>query len=391
MSDSYTETTRKSWVSRIRKSMMGVLIGFVLIVVSAIGLFWNEGSAVQTAKSLAEGAGLVVDVDSARLDPTNEGKLVHVSGEMKAGVPPSDAEFGVSADGLRLVRTVEMYQWEETRTTETRKTLGGSEYAVTTPTYVRAWSETQINSRNFMQPNDHANPDMRYRGAVFPAHDLTLGAFQPSEAIVNELPASQQVRVDETPGMAVQGRITGPVAAVDGVLYLGADPAQPRIGDLRVSYRLAPAGPVSIVGRQTSADLTPYQTKAGDRLLMVRTGTMSAVDMFEAADRAAVILAWVLRLLGALVMFLGFWLILKPLVVVADVVPLIGNVLGAGAGLVSLIATAILAPLVIAVAWLWYRPLVSIIMIAVGLAAAFGFRTWAARKAAAAAQPAPAR
>jgi hypothetical protein len=383
MSDSYTETTRKSWVSRIRESMMGVLIGLVLIVVSAIGLFWNEGRAVQTAKSLAEGAGLVVEVDSARLDPTNEGKLVHVSGEMKAGVPPRDAEFGVSADGLHLVRTVEMYQWEETRTTETRKT-DGSEYVVTTPTYARAWSETPIDSHQFMQPHDHANPDMRYRGAMFPAHDLTLGAFRPSEAIVNELPASQQVRVDETP-RELEGR------AVDGVLYLGADPAQPRIGDLRVSYRLAPAGPVSIVGRQTSADLTPYQTKAGDRLLMVRTGTMSAVDMFEAAEEAAVILAWGLRLLGALVMFLGFWLILKPLVVVADVVPLIGNVLGAGAELVSLIATAILAPLVIAVAWLWYRPLVSIIVIAVGLTAAFGFRTWAARKAAAAAQPAPAR
>ena len=40
---------------------------------------------------------------------------------------------------------------------------------------------------------------------------------------------------------------------------------------------------------------------------------------------------------------------------------------------------------VIAIAWLWYRPLVSIIVIAVGLAAAFGLRTLAARKAAAAA------
>lgn len=99
----------------------------------------------------------------------------------------------------------------------------------------------------------------------------------------------------------------------------------------------------------------------------------------------------ILRLVGVVAMFIGFALILNPLVVVADVVPFIGNVLGAGASLVSLIATAVLAPLVIAIAWLWYRPLVSIVVIVVGLAAAFGLRRLAARKTATAAQPAPAR
>ena len=48
-------------------------------------------------------------------------------------------------------------------------------------------------------------------------------------------------------------------------------------------------------------------------------------------------------------------MILNPLVVVADVVPFIGNVLSAGAGVVSLALTAVVAPVVIAIAWLWYR------------------------------------
>ena len=121
MSDTFTEVTTKGWGSRIGKSIKGVLFGLVLIVASVIGLFWNEGRAVQTAKSLAEGAGLVIDVDAARVDPANEGKLVHVSGEMKAGVQPRDPEFAVTADGLRLVRKVEMYQWKEEKKTETKK------------------------------------------------------------------------------------------------------------------------------------------------------------------------------------------------------------------------------------------------------------------------------
>ena len=89
-------------------------------------------------------------------------------------------------------------------------------------------------------------------------------------------------------------------------------------------------------------------------------------------------------------MFLGFMLILNPLVVVADVVPFIGNILSAGAGIVSLVLTAIVAPVVIAVAWFWYRPLVSAVVLAIGLALAYGFKRWASQQAAArnAAQPA---
>src|SRR5205823_1345142 len=152
----------------------------------------------------------------------------------------------------------------------------------------------------------HANPEMRYRGAQFLARDVTLGAFRPGESVVKELPASQPVRVDAAMAQALRGRIAGPVSAVDDVLYLGAEPAQPRIGDLRVSYRLAPAGPVSIVGRQTGADFAAYQTKAGDRLLMVQPGTASAVEMFKAAESANVIFTWILRLVGAVAMFIGF-------------------------------------------------------------------------------------
>jgi hypothetical protein len=117
----------------------------------------------------------------------------------------------------------------------------------------------------------------------------------------------------------------------------------------------------------------------------------SAADMFAQAQSENRILTWILRLVGVIAMFAGFMLILSPLVVVADVVPFIGNVLQAGAGIVSLLLTAIIAPVVIAIAWFWYRPLVSVIVLAVGLALAYGFKRLAARKAAARQQqPAPA-
>jgi hypothetical protein len=83
-------------------------------------------------------------------------------------------------------------------------------------------------------------------------------------------------------------------------------------------------------------------------------------------------------------------MILSPLVVVADVIPLVGDILGAGASLISFMATAVLAPLVIAIAWLWYRPLVSLIVIAVGAAVAFGLRMLRGSQKSTPRQPAPA-
>lgn len=360
-----------------------MLVGIVLIAVSTILLFWNEGYAVQTARSLDEGAGIVVTAQPAKVEPANEGKLVHVSGDLKAETALRDPEFGVTAKGLRLMRSVEMFQWKEESRTETRKNIGGSEETVTTYSYHRVWSEKRHDSGRFRRPEGHNNPEMRCRGSAVVARDATLGTFRRGERVLQQLPADQEVRVEPMVTNALRGLVSGPAHVVDGKLYLGVNPGEPRVGDLRISFRVAPEGLASIIGRQTGTDFTKYQTKTGERLLMARAGTRTADEMFKAAQDANRILTWLLRGAGALAMFFGFMMILNPLVVVADLVPLIGNILSAGALLVSLVLTALLAPLIVAVAWLWYRLLVSLIVIAIGFAAAYGFKPLAARRAAA--------
>jgi hypothetical protein len=388
--DSFTEVTRTSWGSRLGQSIIGVLIGIVLVIASVVLLFWNEGRAVQTAQSLGEGSRIVVDIDAARVDPANEGKLVHLTGDLKAEQPLRDQEFGVSADGLRLVRRVEMYQWKEERRTERHKNLGGSEDEVTTYSYHRVWSDSPINSSDFRHPDGHQNPPMRFRHLVVVARDARLGAFQPGEQVLRLLPAREAVRVDPGLASSLQARVGGAAQVVDGNIYIGSDPGEPHLGDLRISYELAPNGTTSIIGRQTGSDLTEYQTKAGDRLLIAEPGVRSAAEMFKEASDENRHLTWILRAVGAVIMFAGFALLLRPLVVVADVVPFIGSILGAGAALVALVLTAALAPLIIALAWLWYRPLLSIAALVIGFAIAFGLHRLARRKALAKAQPAPA-
>ena len=73
MSDSFTETTSVSWFGRLRRSVGGVVIGLLLIIGMVVLLFWNEGRAVTTARSLAEGAGAVVSVGADAVNAANEG------------------------------------------------------------------------------------------------------------------------------------------------------------------------------------------------------------------------------------------------------------------------------------------------------------------------------
>src|SRR3954469_6032298 len=189
-SDSFTVTETKSWFQCLSSAIIAVILGLLLVIGAGALLFWNESRAVTTARSLTEGAGVVAEVDSTRIDPANEGRLVHVSGELQPSKPLVDPTFGVTAnDAVRLVRTVEMYQWKEDSRTETHKKLGGGEESVTTYTYTRTWSDHPVQSSQFRQPNGHQNPAMRYAHFEAVAADATLGAFRPGEAALRRLSA----------------------------------------------------------------------------------------------------------------------------------------------------------------------------------------------------------
>ena len=387
MSDSFTELTSTSWLSRLWQSITGVLFGLLFIAGAIILLFWNEGRAIQTARSLAEGGKVVTDVAPDAVDSANEGSLIHVSGDATANAPLTDSEFSVSVVGLRLVRTAEMYQWEEKKQEETSRSFGGSEQTKTTYTYNKVWSDHAIDSQNFRQRDDHTNPAKQYSRFATTATDARLGAFRLDAPVLTLLPTSRVLRVDEQTASALRSRIAN-ARVVDGKIYLGNDPAVPQIGDYRISYELAPTGPVSIVGRQAGASIAQYQTKAGDRLLMAVPGEESATEMFKDAERENRTLAWVLRGVGIAALWLGAFLIVRPLVVVADVVPLIGDIIGAGAGLVALGFAIGAGSVVIAIAWLWYRPVVSVVALVIGGLAAFLLHRMAARRSAARGGPA---
>jgi hypothetical protein len=372
MSDSFREVTSVSWFGRIKRAVGGVIFGLILIVLIVIGLFWNEGRAVQTARSLAEGSGAVVSVGADSVDAGNDGKLVHVSGPVTADSGLSDPDFGIAAQGLRLSRSVEMYQWKEESRSETTKKLGGGEETVTTYSYSKVWDDSQIDSSDFKKPDGHQNPPMAIHSRTFQIPEGKLIAFDLDTPVLDRIEGDKDYSLSTDQSAAIKAAYTGtkPLSVVDGKIYLGNGNTTPALGDYRIGYELAPLGVVSIVARQAGSRFEPYQTQAGDALLMVDTGDVPAEKMFADAVSANTLITWLLRGAGLLLLTIGFALFLSPIGVILDVIPFLGSMARMGTGIIAFVLAILVGTTTIAIAWFWYRPLLAVAILAAGVIAA---------------------
>mmetsp|Transcript_6182 Transcript_6182/g.13988 ORF Transcript_6182/g.13988 Transcript_6182/m.13988 type:complete len:168 (+) Transcript_6182:1142-1645(+) len=114
---------------------------------------------------------------------------------------------------------------------------------------------------------------------------------------------------------------------------------------------------------------TSYSTKRGGSLLLLRSGYHTAGNLFLLAERDNIVVTWLVRFGGFLMMFLGLKMVSHPLEVVLDVIPCIGrlagDLIGGASGIMTCIVAAALSTLTIAIAWLAYRPFFSIMLLGV--------------------------
>ena len=355
----YTEVTSQSWFSRIGGAIKGVLIGILLVVIAFPLLFWNEGRAVKRYKTLKEGAGEVISIPVDTVDSANSGKLIHVTGRANTEAILSDTVFGVSANAIHLKREVEMYQWNENVSTKTKKKVGGGTEETKTFTYEKIWSDNLIKSGNFKE-SGHDNPGgMPYESRTYVADDVTLGAFKLPPSLVGMI--SSYTKLEITADTPIPEGLSDTARIHDSGFYIGTDPAAPQIGDIRVTYKAVYPADVSIIAKQTGNTFDAYSPpKSGGSILLLDMGTVPADAMFKSAQASNRMLAWILRLVGFLFFFAGFNLIFRPFSVVADVLPIMGKIVGAGTGMIAFLLAAMLSLGVIAIAWVAYRPLIGI-------------------------------
>ncbi|HEX3535856.1 MAG TPA: TMEM43 family protein [Stellaceae bacterium] len=367
--DSVTDVTTTGWLQRIGQSFVGALIGIVLVIGSIILLWWNEGRAVEAIRALDRGAHMVVEAKADAVDPGNDGKLVHVSGQTATKAPARDDVFGVGGgDLLRLKRTVEMFQWTEQKSTTTHKNLGGSETKETTYSYRKEWTEHPVDSSHFREANGHHNPPLPVRSQTFDSSDARLGPYRVDRGLLDEVSAFTSF--DAAPSNLPAGyRKTG------DALYRGDDESSPAIGDIRVRYKAVPAQMISFVAAQNGGGvLTPYRGADGYKIALAETGFVPAAAMFKDKAHEESIITWMLRAVGFVLMLIGFLLMASPLSVLVGVIPLFETLVGAGAFLLALIVSVPLTLLVIAAAWIAHRPLIGVGLIVVAIALAWALR-----------------
>ncbi|MBU1567286.1 MAG: TMEM43 family protein [Proteobacteria bacterium] len=364
--DSYTEVSNRSWFSRIGGAFKGIIVGLVLMAAAFGLLFWNEGRAVERYKTLKEGGGIVQTVSAQTVDSGNAGRLVHVTGRAETTETLTDPEMGVQAQAIALIREVEMYQWKESSRSETRKKLGGGEETVTTYTYGKEWSERIIDSASFKKPDGHSNPGrMAYQSKTIRAENVRLGAFNLPGFLVRKiggespLTISSDVRPPLTQPGAVQMQTNG--------FYFGRDSNSPQVGDLRMTYRVVLPAEISLVARQVGTSFEPYKAAAGGTIELLSMGIHAADTMFQEAQQENTIMTWALRFAGFVLMAIGSNMLLAPLVVLADVVPAIGSLIGAGTKFISTLLSGVLSFITIAIAWFVYRPLLALSLLGVAV------------------------
>jgi hypothetical protein len=366
--DSVTDVTTTSWLSRILQSIVGALIGVLLVIGAVLLLWWNEGRAVEASRALAEGARQVVEVQASAADAAAEGKLVHLSGMMETKAPARDPAFRVGADNLlRLKRTVEMFQWTEHKSSRSQKNLGGSETTATTYSYQKEWSESAVDSSRFREAGSHRNPPMPVSSATIDSPEVRLGAYRVDRAVLSEVSAFTAFD-PQNPNLPAGYRKLG------DMLYRGDDSAAPAIGDIKIRYAAVPAQTISVVAAQGSGTLAPFHAANGYTIALAEPGVVPAASMFRDKAEAEGLWTWIWRAVGFVLMLFGFVLMSSPLSVLVGVIPLLEELVGIASFLLALIIAVPLTLIVIAAAWIVHRPLVGVGLIVAGLGLAYLLR-----------------
>ena len=274
------------------------LVSGIVLLLAAL---WLIGSNEQAAASWHEGMShhggdvLVLGKDAAP-GAGLYGRMVLVTGTPEVIEPPRDRDFRIRVDTPLLVRKVSMFQWREVR-------VGGD------VSYQMDWVDHAVDSSKFVQPRGHANTQpFPFAGKRFMSPQVRLDNFLLAPAIVKALPAPLQPASPDFDHLPANLQASFQVH--DGELTTSADPAHPRLGDLRVRWLAAPLEQITVVARVDGDKLVPAKDAVDGHGFQVQLGQRSLTDVFaDLPIPPGAVWAW--RVLALLLAWAGAWLIVR--------------------------------------------------------------------------------
>ncbi|MBO7569063.1 MAG: TMEM43 family protein [Bacteroidaceae bacterium] len=417
----YQEKTTTGYGTRVGNSLKAVLMGFVLIIGATILLWWNEGRAVKTADMLEDAQGACVEMPNPdKKSAEFEGELVCATAMANTDETLTDTQFGISENAISLSRKVEYFQWVEHSESKSEDKLGGKQETTTTYTYSQEWVSSPVNSGDFKDP---AYQGKNYTWANIESQDVwaekvTFGAYVLNESLIHsissteavELNVNEQVLASMDKSVAdVYARIKGvpavnataaqaePAVAVDdsvktaipdsikqdnkvdleyvhqagNVIYLGRTMNAPEIGDVRITFEKTVPAKVTVVSQVEGNTFKPFVAKNKKKFQTLRMGKKTIEEIFEEENEANSMWTWILRIVGTLLVISGIKSLFSFVETLLKVVPFLSSLFAFGVGIIATIIGIVYSLIVIALAWIFYRPVLGIILLLIA-----GFLVW---------------
>ena len=394
----FTETRTTGYGSRLGNSCMGIPMGIILFLVATALLWWNEGRAVHRAqdiKQVAKTAQSIGDISNA--NTSLDGQLIHTTGTASTEDILSDDLFGIKTNALAIVRSAEYYQWKENEKHETKDKLGGKQEEIITYTYERDWTADPINSSRFKDPDYQGvnNVIWEIEDMRVIASNVSFGTYILPELFISDIVSKQSDNVSplmisaDNPAlkqlnenvMKALGDNVRPEAAqvkdslayvhvFGNQVYIGFNPSKPSIGDIRLTFeQLAPSCNISLIAVPTNGTFTTFQAKHDANEYELRVGTWTLDQMIKQANDENATLTWILRILGVIIVIAALKMIFGILVTILKLVPFLASIMNLGVSLVCGVLGFVWSLIVIAIAWIFYRPLlgIALLVIAAGL------------------------
>ena len=421
----YQEVTTTGYGTRVGNSFKAIGSGILLFLAGTALLWWNEGRAVKTEKMLDEAGSAYVEMENPnKKDASLEGELICGTALATTEDSLSDAQFGIGAKAISLTRKVEYYQWVEHSEEKKEDKLGGKEVTTTTYTYSKEWVSRPVESAQFKDPAYQSKNMVltTIEDAEQYAENVSWGAYKLNESLIhsissregldlaiaedllkqfdksaktayerfygvqkNQQPAEQpaETAAVSDSAKAVNDSINNAIANAENkkdfeyihqasnVLYYGKVPGSPEVGDVRVTFEKVVPAKVTVMAVVDGDSFKPFKAKNGKRFQTLVMGKKSGDEIIEAEKEANNMWTWALRIIGILMVIGGLKGIFGFVETILKVVPFIAGIFGWGIGLVCTVVGVVWSLIVIAIAWLFYRPLLGISLLVLA-----GFLIW---------------
>lgn len=352
-------------------SLKGVFIGFILIVIAILLIYWNEGRidyATLAKKSQR------INVENAAANIEFNQKFISATGEISAPSEISDELFLVPGHYVSVKRITEVYAWTETKASrgeyDSANNLNVEDQKYS---YEAGWVANAPDSTKFRFPGQHINLAKTFSDTQVTAEMLNLGDYKVYTQGLT-LPTATALNLTA----ANVNLSTGATLVNNAYIYVGQGTmAQPAIGDQRISYEVVPDRvTVTIFGKLVDDRITAYADANNNQLFRMFLGDReNAINTLHAEYTGSL---WAIRVFGFLMIWIGFCLLLAPLSAVFGFMPVLGGALKTASQTVirmlTFIVALILAVLCIVISILLHNLLtLFVVFMLIAAAVCFGF------------------